>query len=109
MMSSSGEYLFNRETMKKTIGVFSRHVRVEPQVMLHYSSPAWLPPLFAAFRILGDQVSSPCPFRVCSACTKDTRPVVACNVCACGSCHSPFSCHITSAMRGREKAGASPL
>jgi hypothetical protein len=66
----------------------------------HRSSLVWLPPLYADFRILGDQVSFPCPSRVCSACKGDTRPVVAWIVCACGSCQCPF--HL---KRGATSAG----
>ena len=58
--------------------------------MWHRLSPDRLPLLSAAFRILGDQVSSPCPSQVCSACKGDTRPFVAWGVCVCDSCQIPF-------------------
>jgi hypothetical protein len=73
--------------------------------MWHRSSPARLPLLSAAFRILGDQVSSPCPSRACLACKGDTRPFVAWGVCACGSCQRRGVLRSLLGVRAERRAG----
>jgi len=73
-------------------------VRVGRQVMWHGVDP--IRPLLpsAAFQTHDGRASSPCPFRSCSVCREDSRLSIASVVCACGSCHCPFPCHITFAV-----------